>query len=95
MVNIAPFKINFLVSRRLSSSYKNHNSHNSRNRHDNHNSHNSLNSHNSKKIQGLQKKCTNRTKSKPKLSAVRLNFTMNMTWEGLIRLSLSKKRPKE
>ena len=23
-----------------------------------------------------------------------LNFTMNMTWEGLIRLSLSKKRPK-
>ena len=23
-----------------------------------------------------------------------LNFTMNMSWEGLIRLSLSKKRPK-
>ena len=45
-------------------------------------------------IQSVPKKCTNKTKSQPKLSAVGLNFTMNMTWEGLIRLSLSKKRPK-
>ena len=29
-----------------------------------------------------------------KLSAVGLNLTMNMTWEGSFRLSLSKKRPK-
>ena len=28
------------------------------------------------------------------MSAVGLNFTMNMTWEGLIRLCLGKKRPK-
>ena len=42
-----------------------------------------------------QKKCTNRTKSQPKMSAVGLNFTINMTWEGLIRLSLGKKRPKK
>ena len=28
-----------------------------------------------------------------KLSAAGLYFTMNMTWDGLIRLSLSKKRP--
>ena len=43
-----------------------------------------------KGLEGVPKKCTIR----PKLSAVGLNFTMNMTWEGLIRLSLSRKRPK-
>ena len=41
-------------------------------------------------VTGCPKKSTNRTKS----GAVGLNFTMNMTWESLIRLSLSKKRPK-
>ena len=45
-------------------------------------------------LQGVPKKCTNRTKWKPKLSAAGLNLTMTMTWEGLIRLSLSKKRLK-
>ena len=34
------------------------------------------------------------TKSKPKLSAVGPNFPMNLTWERLILLSLSKKWPK-
>ena len=41
-----------------------------------------------------QKEYTNRIKSKPKLSAVGLNFTMTMTQEGLIRLNLGMKRPK-
>ena len=40
---------------------------------------------------GCPKKCVNITKSK--LSALGLNFTMSMTWEGSTRLSLSKKRP--
>ena len=31
----------------------------------------------------------------PKLSAVGPNFTIDMTWEGLIRLSLSKKQTKK
>ena len=48
----------------------------------------------SKLLQGGPKKCTNRTKTYPKLSALGLNFTMNMTREGTTRLSLSKKRPK-
>ena len=37
---------------------------------------------------------TNIKKTYPKLSAVGLNFTMDMTWERLILLSLSEKRPK-
>ena len=41
-------------------------------------------------IQGAPKKCTCRTK----LSAVGLNFTMDMTLGRLILFSLSKKRPK-
>ena len=41
---------------------------------------------------GCPKKCINRTKSK--LSAVGLNFTMDMTWGRLILLSRIKKRPK-
>ena len=41
-----------------------------------------------------QKKCTNRTKSSPKLSAMGLNFTIGMTWGSLVLLSLDKKRPK-
>ena len=45
-------------------------------------------------VQGVPKKCTYITKSYPKLSAVGLNFTMNMSCEDLTRLSLSKKRPK-
>ena len=39
-------------------------------------------------------KNTNRTKSLPKLSAMGLNFTIDMTWGRLILLSLSKKPPK-
>ena len=35
-----------------------------------------------------QKKCTNRTKSQPKSSAVGLNFTMDMIWGHLILLIL-------
>ena len=46
-------------------------------------------------IQGVPKKCTNRTNSLPKLSAMGLNFTIEMTWGRLILLSLSKKRPKD
>ena len=34
---------------------------------------------------GCPKKCTNRTKSESKLSAVGLNFTLNMTWEGFVK----------
>ena len=45
-------------------------------------------------IQGVPKKCTNRTKSQPKFSAMGLNFTIDMPWQRLILLSLSKKRPK-
>ena len=45
-------------------------------------------------IQGVLKKCTKRTKLYPKFSAVGLNVSMKMTWEGLIRLSLIEKRPK-
>ena len=41
-----------------------------------------------------QKKCTQRTKSQPKLSAMGLNFTNGMTWGRLILLILGKKRPK-
>ena len=37
---------------------------------------------------------TNRKKSKPKLSVVGPISPMNMIWERLILLSLSKKRPK-
>ena len=44
-------------------------------------------------LQGVAKKLTKRKKSQPKLSAVGLNFTMDMTWGRLILLSLSKKRP--
>ena len=44
-------------------------------------------------IQGVPKKCTNRTKSK--LSAKGLNFTMDMTWGRLTLLSLKKKRQKK
>ena len=44
-------------------------------------------------LQGVPKN-TNRTKSLPKLSAMGLNFTIDMTWGRLILLSLSKKRPK-
>ena len=42
-------------------------------------------------IQGVPKKCTNRTNSLPKLSAMGLNFTIEMTWGRLILLSLNKK----
>ena len=45
-------------------------------------------------LTGCPKKCINRTKSWPKLSAVG-HFTMDMTWRRLILLSLSKKRPKK
>ena len=43
-------------------------------------------------VQGV--KCNNRTKSYPKLSAMGLNFTIDMTGGRLILRSLSKKRPK-
>ena len=45
--------------------------------------------------QGIPKKCPKRTKSSPKLSAVGLNCTMDMTWGRLILLSLNKKRQKK
>ena len=32
---------------------------------------------------------------KPKFSTLQPCLTMNMTWDGLIRLSLSEKRPKK
>ena len=41
-----------------------------------------------------QKKCTNRTKSCPKLRALGLNFIIEMTWVRLILLSLSKNNQK-
>ena len=43
-------------------------------------------------LQVVPKTVINREKSKPKLSAVGQNFPMDMTWERLILLSLSKKR---
>ena len=45
-------------------------------------------------LEGVPKIYYIKTKSKPKLSVVGLNFTMNITLEGLIRLSISKKQPK-
>ena len=46
------------------------------------------------KLLGVPKKVSNRKESKPKLSSVGLSFTMDMTWDRLILLSISEKQPK-
>ena len=44
----------------------------------------------SEEIQRVPKNVLIEQNHNPKLSALGLNFTMNMTWEGLIRLSLNQ-----